>query len=107
MVTEFVSQAIVAADHPCLAGHFPGRPIVPAVLLLDLVEQALVSRLGALRIGAISNAKFLVPVLPDEPIEIHLAADSGSGRARFRCRVGERLAAQGELAFAQDRAPPP
>ena len=49
--------------HPALAGHFPGNPIVPGVVLLDHAIHAL-ARLGGLpeagiRIG---TAKFLAPV---------------------------------------------
>ena len=33
----------VAADHPALPGHFPGRPIVPGVVILDHVQQAIES----------------------------------------------------------------
>ena len=30
----------IAPDHPALEGHFPGQPIVPAVVILDAVLAA-------------------------------------------------------------------
>lgn len=96
---EFSVTATVPADHPCLAGHFPGRPVVPAVLLLELVSAALRERLGPLRISGVPAAKFLLPVLPDQPLALKLSADPARGRASFRCESGGRLAAQGELGF--------
>ena len=34
-------QFIISADHPSLPGHFPGHPIVPGVVLLDRVLEAI------------------------------------------------------------------
>ena len=34
-------QFVVAPDHPSLPGHFPGRPLVPGVVLLDRVLEAI------------------------------------------------------------------
>lgn len=96
---EFTVTATVAADHPCLAGHFPGRPVVPAVLLLELVAAALREHLGPLRISGVPAAKFLLPMLPDQPLALKLSADPARGRASFRCESGGRLAAHGELSF--------
>lgn len=55
------------SDHPALAGHFPGRPIMPGVVLLDqailFAEGLLGYQVAAWQIGA---AKFFSPVAPGE-----------------------------------------
>lgn len=53
-----------AAEHPAFAGHFPGAPIVPGVLLLDAALHALEAA-GVPPTG-IASAKFLQPVAPDQ-----------------------------------------
>ncbi|MGB8883271.1 MAG: hypothetical protein WCC44_05345 [Azonexus sp.] len=57
----------VPSDHPALAGHFPGRPIMPGVVLLDqailFAEGLLGYQVAAWQIGA---AKFFSPVAPGE-----------------------------------------
>ena len=66
----------IAADHPALAGHFPGRPVLPGAALLSLVLQAvaerpaLQQRLG--RTPRIDNAKFLAPVGPGAVLRVAL-----------------------------------
>lgn len=98
---EFRCETRIEPDHPCLAGHFPGQPVVPAVLLLDEVNEALRTRLGNLRLLGLPNAKFLQPIAPGVTIQIELIADVAAGSARFRCFSGGQLAAQGELRFTQ------
>jgi len=61
----------IAAAHPALPGHFPGRPVVPGVVLLDRVAAAVEREFGA-RIAALPQVKFLSPLLPDEEAELHL-----------------------------------
>jgi 3-hydroxymyristoyl/3-hydroxydecanoyl-(acyl carrier protein) dehydratase len=91
------SEACVPADHPCLAGHFPGRPIVPGVLLLELVQETLGRHRGALRLARIRQVKFLAPLEPGTRFSIALEVD-GAG-AGFRCESGGLLLAQGSLEF--------
>jgi len=98
---EFSARAQIPATHPCLPGHFPARPLVPAVLLLECAAQALREQLGPLRLTAVHAAKFLLPVLPEQIIELQIAADPQAERARFRLQVAGRLAAQGELGFVR------
>jgi 3-hydroxyacyl-[acyl-carrier-protein] dehydratase len=65
-----VTTLTVAASHPALEGHFPGVPIVPAVVLLDEMVCALESE-GAPRTGwRIGAAKFVKPVRPGELLSL-------------------------------------
>lgn len=86
------------ADHPSLAGHFPGRPVVPGVVLLDRVLDAIEQTHAPLRALRLPQVKFLQPLLPDESARIELQADEPSAaRWRFRILRGEDLIASGEV----------
>jgi 3-hydroxymyristoyl/3-hydroxydecanoyl-(acyl carrier protein) dehydratase len=98
-LAAFSKRVTIAGDHPCVPGHFPGRPLVPAVLLLETVARALQEQLGTAHITAVHSAKFLLPVLPDQPIDVQLAIDATRHRAGFRLHVEDHLAAHGELGF--------
>lgn len=98
---EAIRQATVPGDHPCLAGHFPDRPIVPAVLLLELVAEAAREVIGPLRIAVVRSAKFVVPLSPSQRMDIHLDWDASA--IRFRCeRAGQPLA-HGVLEYVATR----
>ncbi len=88
----------IAPDHPCLAGHFPGNPVVPGVVLLQQVVDAARLWLGTpQRAPRIHQVKFLSPLRPGETMEIALDGDATA--LRFRCSCGERLLAQGSLSL--------
>lgn len=71
----------VAADHLCLPGHFPGSPIVPGVLLLDHVMQALQQATGR-RLAQLQQVKFISALLPDE--QALAICDIQGARVSFR-----------------------
>jgi 3-hydroxymyristoyl/3-hydroxydecanoyl-(acyl carrier protein) dehydratase len=89
----------VPADHPAFAGHFPGRPIVPGVVLLDRVAQLVAADRGQ-RIAAIGSAKFLSPVGPGATLDFSWSAGAGRN-LRFDIACGDTAVATGTLTLAE------
>ena len=85
----------IPAAHPCLAGHFPGRPVVPGVVLLDEIVSILAATYPG-RLAGLPRVKFTHPVSPQQDVAVHAAAGQG-GRVAFLCRVGERDVLAGTL----------
>ena len=85
----------VPADHPAFAGHFPGQPVLPGVVLLDEVIAAAERHLGRpLEALQVKVAKFHAPVAPGARLRIELA---GEGPVRFAVACGKIRVATGEL----------
>lgn len=98
------ANLVFAASHPAFAGHFPGKPIVPGVLLLDAAIHA-ITQAGApadsgmnMATCTVSSAKFLSPVSPDEALILRWS-DTGKGQLRFDISGPGRQVAIGVLAF--------
>lgn len=90
----------IAADHPAYAGHFPGQPILPGVVLLDEALHALAAVHGLkAATGQIKSAKFLSPVSPGEPLRLDYIAGA-EGVFQFKVLAGERAVASGVFVFA-------
>jgi 3-hydroxymyristoyl/3-hydroxydecanoyl-(acyl carrier protein) dehydratase len=89
-------QFVVPMGHPSLPGHFPGRPIVPGVVVLERVLEAIEattkSPLGPLRLPQV---KFVQPLLPGDIAQVVL--DGASPRWRFRVLRGDVVIASGEV----------
>ncbi|HUJ88098.1 MAG TPA: hypothetical protein VLX30_14715 [Burkholderiales bacterium] len=68
---SFELETVIDPSHPALAGHFPGNPVVPAVVLLERVAAAIEDALGPqARLTGLPSAKFLAPLAPGVPFRI-------------------------------------
>jgi len=89
-------QLSIADNHPCFAGHFPGNPIVPGVVILNHVQQHLLTCLPNYRIKSIAQAKFLHALKPNEVFIIHLQQNTANN-IKFSCLSGDTLLVTGSL----------
>ncbi|MBC7803653.1 MAG: 3-hydroxyacyl-ACP dehydratase FabZ [Candidatus Parcubacteria bacterium] len=101
----------VSANEPYFPGHFPHRPVMPGVLILEAMAQAagiLVFRtLGSkpddksvYYYAGIDNARFKRPVEPGDQLMIEVSIlGSKRGIWKFGCtaRVGEALVAEADI----------
>ncbi len=115
---KIVATKAVTINEPFFAGHFPGRPIMPGVLIVEALAQAAgvlaVESLGLAGSGklvyfmAIDSAKFRTPVEPG--VLLRLEVDFVQKRTTVckfagRAFVGDKLAA--EANFTAMIADPP
>jgi 3-hydroxyacyl-[acyl-carrier-protein] dehydratase len=109
-----VARKTVRPDEWYLAGHFPGRPIMPGVLIVEAMAQtgavAVLSEeenRGRLALFAgIDGVRFKRLVEPGDELELtcdleRMRGPVGKGRAE--ARVDGQLAARGTLTFAVER----
>lgn len=91
----------IPADHPAFAGHFPGTPIVPGVVLLDEVMHACFADHG-LSVSAwqIISVKFLSPLKPDETVMIEYE-QFANGSIKFEVLEGTRQIVTGSFALSK------
>ncbi|MGH9360540.1 MAG: 3-hydroxyacyl-ACP dehydratase FabZ [Thermoanaerobaculia bacterium] len=94
----------VTANEPFFLGHFPGKPVMPGVLLIEGMAQAggLLLLHGVpqrerklLYFAAIENAKFRRPVVPGDQVRYEI--EVLRLRATY-CRLSGKATVDGQLA---------
>ena len=108
---SLVALKNVTINEPFFPGHFPRRPVMPAVLILEAMAQA--TSVLALRtldgplpdtslyyFVGIDNARFRRPVVPGDQLIIEIEAvraTRGVWKVRGHARVGSHLAAAADI----------
>jgi 3-hydroxyacyl-[acyl-carrier-protein] dehydratase len=87
------------------SGHFPGQPILPAVvqvLVAAGVAEALLGDSGVVQ--TVENAKFLLPIGPEVEVSVlcQRRKTSGPPAAEVRVLVQEGAAASFRLVFGEE-----
>jgi 3-hydroxyacyl-[acyl-carrier-protein] dehydratase len=112
--SHVVARKTVREDEWYLAGHFPGRPVMPGVLIVEAMAQA-----GAVAVlseeenrgrlalfAGIDDVRFKRIVEPGDELELRCDLErvrGPIGRGKATARVGGELAARGTLTFAVEQ----
>ena len=105
-----VGHYLVRGDEFFLQGHFPGHPIVPGVILCEILAQsACVLMEDCLRKGqlpvytGLNRVKFCAPVVPGDRIETTVRLTRSKHPFYFAegsVRTGDRCCVKAEFSFA-------
>ncbi len=109
-----VATKNVTANEPHFTGHFPERPIMPGVLLVEALAQAgavaVLARdenRGKLALFAgIDECRFRRPVVPGDALRLEVTLDKlgrGFGRGRGVATVEGEVAAEATIMFVIPR----
>ncbi|MCB0342310.1 MAG: 3-hydroxyacyl-ACP dehydratase FabZ [Pseudobdellovibrionaceae bacterium] len=97
----------VSINEPFFNGHFPGRPIMPGVLIIEALAQA--GGLSCFRpedppmdmtIGSVKETRFRKPVVPGDVLELCCEVKKDRGNMVLisgRAEVGGEIVAESEI----------
>ena len=89
----------IDAEHPAFPGHFPGHPVVPGVVMLGEIMNAIRETAGAnLEFVGLPSVKFMSPLRPGESLRITLTK-RGDDAMEFTCATATRPIASGCLQY--------
>jgi 3-hydroxyacyl-[acyl-carrier-protein] dehydratase len=105
-----VARKLVREDEWYLAGHFPGNPIMPGVLMVEALAQAgavvvlseEANRGKLVLFGGIDDVRFKRVVRPGDELELTCELErlrGPVGKGAVRATVGGELAVRGTLTF--------
>lgn len=112
-----IGTYVLRGDEAFLAGHFPGQPILPAVIMVEAIAQVAgvalqsdpaIPPLPDLRLTAIRSVKILGTAVPGETLHIEAEVQGRMGnlvQALGRVRVGERIIAEGQVTLSGGTPP--
>lgn len=108
-----VAVKFIDPENPIFSGHFPAKPILPGVLLIEAVAQTAgvmmgsaaaqgsnSSRGGVALLAAVNRFKFLKPVTPGQELRIETKKMTEAGTMAYiggTVWVGGDVVASGEL----------
>lgn len=100
----------VTGDEFFVQGHFPGNPVVPGVILCEMLAQNCCVLLGedaaqgtTPYYTSLDKVRFKHPVKPGDTVELTCAITKAKGPFRFASgtvRVGETTCVTAEFSFA-------
>ncbi len=102
----------VTINEPHFQGHFPGRPIMPGVLIVEAMAQVggvVLTQLPDLKgslflFAGIDHLRFRRPVVPGDQLimttELLTVKQRRFGKMQARAEVDGKLACEGELMFS-------
>ena len=105
---ESVGKYTVRGDEFFLQGHFPGNPIVPGVIQLEMLAQTSVALLTdndgkTPMYTGLNNVKFKNPLLPGDTAVMTVAITARRGIfcfAKGNLKAGDKLCTSAEFSFA-------
>ena len=97
----------VSGNEPFFQGHFPGKPVMPGVLQMEALAQAvglLMLEPGKIPLFmSIDNCKFRKPVVPGDQLRLEVEKIKVKRNiivAKGRCLVDGTVVSEGDLMFA-------
>ena len=100
MSDSISKQYCITSDHPSLAGHFPNDPIVPGVVILDLVNALFQQWQPGKKLTSLAQAKFHLPLRPEQKFTIRLSR-LNQFVIKFECLRGQEKLASGQFNFTR------